>query len=51
MNIYFCPLQEPDWVKANKMKNATQAENMCSKQLLNNVPGGRTLVTSIHNTD
>ncbi|KVI05892.1 Anoctamin/TMEM 16, partial [Cynara cardunculus var. scolymus] len=32
---------EPDWVKANRMKNATQAQNMCSKQLLRNISGGR----------
>nr|XP_043617788.1 anoctamin-like protein At1g73020 isoform X1 [Erigeron canadensis]XP_043617789.1 anoctamin-like protein At1g73020 isoform X1 [Erigeron canadensis] len=33
--------EEPDWVKANRMKNATQAQNMCSKQLLRNISGGR----------
>ncbi|KAI3761614.1 hypothetical protein L1987_52035 [Smallanthus sonchifolius] len=43
--------EEPDWVKADRMKNATQAQNMCSKQLLSNISGGRTLVTSTENTD
>ncbi|KAJ0890889.1 putative anoctamin [Helianthus annuus] len=42
--------EEPDWVKANRMKNATQAQNMCSKQLLRNI-SGRTLVTCTSNAD
>ncbi|KAL8230308.1 hypothetical protein R6Q57_000085 [Mikania cordata] len=33
--------EEPDWVKANRMKNATEAQNMCSKQLLRNISGRR----------
>ncbi|XP_030491491.2 anoctamin-like protein At1g73020 [Cannabis sativa] len=32
--------EEPAWVKANRMKNATQAQNMCSKQLLRTMSGG-----------
>ncbi|KAI7735763.1 hypothetical protein M8C21_000525 [Ambrosia artemisiifolia] len=44
--------EEPDWVKANRMKNATQAQNMCSKQLLRNISGRRgTLVTGTPNAD
>lgn len=31
--------EEPDWVKANSMKNATQAQNMYSKQLLRRISG------------
>ncbi|KAI3759739.1 hypothetical protein L6452_07769 [Arctium lappa] len=44
--------EEPDWVKANRMKNATQAQNMCSKQLLRNISGGRgAFVTGTHKAD
>ncbi|XP_024970342.1 anoctamin-like protein At1g73020 isoform X2 [Cynara cardunculus var. scolymus] len=44
--------EEPDWVKANRMKNATQAQNMCSKQLLRNISGGRgAFVTGTQKTD
>ncbi|XP_076958087.1 anoctamin-like protein At1g73020 [Bidens hawaiensis] len=44
--------EEPDWVKANRMKNATQAQNMCSKQLLRNISIRRgTLVTRTPNDD
>ncbi|KAI3727299.1 hypothetical protein L1987_67112 [Smallanthus sonchifolius] len=44
--------EEPDWVKANRMKNATQAQNMCSKQLLRNISGRRgTLVTGTRTAD
>ncbi|KAI3786154.1 hypothetical protein L1987_45285 [Smallanthus sonchifolius] len=44
--------EEPDWVKANRMKNATQAQNMCSKQLLRNISGRRgTLVTGTPTAD
>ncbi|XP_062087635.1 anoctamin-like protein At1g73020 isoform X1 [Humulus lupulus] len=32
--------EEPAWVRANRMKNATQAQNMCSKQLLRTMSGG-----------
>ncbi|KAJ9568403.1 hypothetical protein OSB04_004369 [Centaurea solstitialis] len=37
----FTLLVGTEWVKANRMKNATQAQNMCSKQLLRNISGGR----------
>ncbi|KAI3766484.1 hypothetical protein L2E82_16547 [Cichorium intybus] len=40
--------EEPDWVKANRMKNATQAQNMCSKQLLRNISGGRGMLVKAH---
>ncbi|KAM1412437.1 hypothetical protein EV2_025628 [Malus domestica] len=33
--------EEPAWVKANRVKNATTAENMCSKQLLRSISGER----------
>ncbi|EOY27034.1 Uncharacterized protein TCM_028984 isoform 1 [Theobroma cacao] len=32
--------EEPAWVRANRMKNATQAQDMCSKQLLRSISGG-----------
>ncbi|PON96104.1 Anoctamin [Trema orientale] len=32
--------EEPAWVRANRVKNATQAQNMCSKQLLRTMSGG-----------
>ncbi|KAM7476033.1 hypothetical protein LguiB_023276 [Lonicera macranthoides] len=32
--------EEPEWVRANRMKNATQAQDMCSKQLLRTISGG-----------
>ncbi|KAL0415140.1 UNVERIFIED_CONTAM: Anoctamin-like protein [Sesamum latifolium] len=31
--------EEPAWVRAARMKNATQAEKMCSKQLLRSISG------------
>ncbi|KAI3722834.1 hypothetical protein L2E82_33952 [Cichorium intybus] len=40
--------EEPDWVKANRMKNATQAQNMCSKQLLRNISDGRDMLVKAH---
>ncbi|PWA62962.1 Anoctamin/TMEM 16 [Artemisia annua] len=43
--------EEPDWVKANRMKNATQAQNMCSKQLLRNISGGRGMLMTGTNKD
>ena len=33
--------QEPAWVRANRVKNATQAQDVCSKQLLRTISGGR----------
>ncbi|XP_010244337.1 PREDICTED: anoctamin-like protein At1g73020 [Nelumbo nucifera] len=35
---HFVP-EEPAWVKANRVKNATQAQDICSKQLLSNSGG------------
>ncbi|XP_022715088.1 anoctamin-like protein At1g73020 [Durio zibethinus] len=32
--------EEPAWVRVNRMKNATQAHDMCSKQLLRSISGG-----------
>ncbi|XP_044484669.1 anoctamin-like protein At1g73020 isoform X2 [Mangifera indica] len=32
--------EEPAWVRANRAKNATHAQNVCSKQLLRNISGG-----------
>ena len=32
--------QEPTWVRANRVKNATQAHDVCSKQLLRTIFGG-----------
>lgn len=32
--------EEPAWVRANRMKNVTQAQDLCSKQLLRNFSGG-----------
>ena len=33
--------QEPAWVRANRVKNATQAQEMCSKQLLRTISDGK----------
>lgn len=35
--------EEPDWVRANRMKNATQAQAMCSKQLLRSISSDKML--------
>ncbi|KAF7814175.1 anoctamin-like protein [Senna tora] len=32
--------EEPAWVKANRAKHATQAQDMCSKKLLRTISGG-----------
>ncbi|GLT55931.1 hypothetical protein SLA2020_290120 [Shorea laevis] len=32
--------EEPAWVRANRMKNVTQAQDVCSKQLLRSISGG-----------
>lgn len=32
--------EEPDWVRAKRMKNASQAQDLCSKQLLRSISGG-----------
>lgn len=36
--------QEPAWVRANRMKNATHAQHMCSKQLLRSISGGEKMI-------
>ncbi|KAM3747403.1 hypothetical protein ACB098_05G032000 [Castanea mollissima] len=33
--------EEPAWVRANRVKNATRAQDVCSKQLLRTISGGR----------
>ena len=33
-------LQEPAWVRANRAKHTTQAQDMCSKKLLRTISGG-----------
>lgn len=33
--------EEPAWVRANRVKNATQAQDMCSKQLLRTISDGK----------
>lgn len=35
--------EEPAWVRASRVKNATQAQDMCSKQLLRTISGGKQL--------
>ncbi|XP_026449204.1 anoctamin-like protein Os01g0706700 isoform X2 [Papaver somniferum] len=35
---HFVP-EEPAWVKANRVKNAAQAQNVCSRQLLRSISG------------
>lgn len=37
-------VQEPAWVKANRMKNASHAQEICSKQLLRSISLGRTTI-------
>ncbi|KAI9161069.1 hypothetical protein LWI28_014134 [Acer negundo] len=32
--------EEPAWVKANRIRNTSQAQDMCSKQLLSSISGG-----------
>ncbi|KAJ4823684.1 hypothetical protein Tsubulata_027685 [Turnera subulata] len=34
--------EEPAWVRANRAKNATQAQDVCSKRLLRSISGGET---------
>lgn len=36
--------EEPAWVRANRMKNATHAQHMCSKQLLRSISGGEKMI-------
>lgn len=33
--------EEPAWVRANRMKNATHAHDMCSRELLRTISGGQ----------
>ncbi|XP_027124586.1 anoctamin-like protein At1g73020 [Coffea eugenioides] len=33
--------EEPAWVRANRMKNATHAQDMCSRELLRTISGGQ----------
>ena len=42
---FYVVSQEPAWVRANRVKNATQAQDLCTKQLLRTISGGeRTLM-------
>ncbi|KAF7134902.1 hypothetical protein RHSIM_Rhsim08G0230700 [Rhododendron simsii] len=43
LNIF----QEPAWVRANRLKNATQAQDMCSKQLLRTISGNEKLFVRV----
>ncbi|GFZ04235.1 hypothetical protein Acr_16g0008590 [Actinidia rufa] len=43
LNIF----QEPAWVRANRMKNATQAQNVYSKQLLRSISGNEKVFASL----
>ncbi|ESR39708.1 Anoctamin-like protein [Citrus sinensis] len=38
---HFVP-EEPAWVRANRVRNATQAQDVCSKQLLRTISGEKT---------
>lgn len=44
MSNMFCDvlfsLQEPAWVRANRAKHTTQAQDLCSKKLLRTISGG-----------
>lgn len=39
--------EEPAWVKANRMKNASHAQEICSKQLLRSISHGRMTVEEV----
>ncbi|KAI8544559.1 hypothetical protein RHMOL_Rhmol08G0306700 [Rhododendron molle] len=39
--------EEPAWVRANRLKNATQAQDMCSKQLLRTISGNEKLFVRV----
>ncbi|XP_059640656.1 anoctamin-like protein At1g73020 [Cornus florida] len=43
--------EEPAWVKANRMRNATQAQDMCSKQLLRSISGNEKLFAEVAKTE
>ncbi|GAV80270.1 Anoctamin domain-containing protein [Cephalotus follicularis] len=39
--------EEPAWVRANRMKNATQAQDVCSKQLLRSISCGQRVFSGL----
>ncbi|CAI9114269.1 OLC1v1014951C3 [Oldenlandia corymbosa var. corymbosa] len=43
---HFVP-EEPTWVRANRMKNTTQAHDMCSRELLRSISGGKKMFKEI----
>lgn len=43
--------EEPAWVRANRVKNATQAQDMCSKQLLRSISGGERAFARLKKTE
>lgn len=43
--------EEPDWVKAKRLKNATQAQHMYSKQLLRSISGNERIIGGSHKNE
>ncbi|KAL3528652.1 hypothetical protein ACH5RR_007974 [Cinchona calisaya] len=43
--------EEPAWVRANRMKNATHAQNMCSKELLRTISGGQKMFKELEKNE
>lgn len=43
--------EEPAWVKANRVKRATQAQDICSKQLLRTISGGEKALNFVKKTE
>ncbi|KAK6914789.1 Anoctamin [Dillenia turbinata] len=43
--------EEPAWVRANRMKNARQAQDVCSKQLLRSISGEKKMVDELKKDD
>ena len=43
--------QEPAEVRANCVKNATQAQDVCSKQLLRTISGGRKMFGEVKESE
>ncbi|XP_065617394.1 anoctamin-like protein At1g73020 isoform X2 [Quercus suber] len=43
--------EEPAWVRANRVKNATQAQDVCSKQLLRTISGGRKMFGEVKESE
>ena len=39
------------WVRANRVKNATQAQDVCSKQLLRTISGGRKMFGEVKESE